>query len=203
MNLVGHLVVAARAGFPPPTQLGAVLPDALHLIGLRTPPDLPGHLGAGVSLHHRTDEVFHRDPEVVAAMATLRDRLIQLGVARAPARAMAHIGYEMVLDGVLVGFGWADDWPQAWASAHEVTAALPPAGHTDWADLQGHTSTMAWPRRYQNPEWVAERVVAIVNRRPRLATEIDPARLASVFEPPLPRAARLLVARVVEGSQPV
>lgn len=47
--------------------------------------------------------MFHRLPVVVALMRELDERLERAGCARGPRRAVAHIGVELLLDGVLVG----------------------------------------------------------------------------------------------------
>lgn len=184
MNLVGHQVVAALSGADPVTQLGAVLPDALHLIGARTPSSLPGALAAGVALHHRTDDGFHNDPWVVAEMAQLRERLTSLGVARGPARAAAHIAWEMQLDGVLDVLGLAHGWVELWGDPDPVIEVLHREHHRDWQDLRAHAARPAWPERYRDAAWVAERVVAILSRRPRLAIALSSAHLADVLESP-------------------
>jgi hypothetical protein len=83
--------------------LGAMLPDFATMSGARL---AEAHDDAGVTLgialHHRTDGAFHHLPPVLALMRELDDRLERAGCARGPRRAVAHIGVELLLDGVLI-----------------------------------------------------------------------------------------------------
>ena len=80
-----------------------MLPDFATMSGARL---AEAHDDAGVTLgialHHRTDGAFHHLPPVLALMRELDDRLERAGCARGPRRAVAHIGVELLLDGVLV-----------------------------------------------------------------------------------------------------
>lgn len=168
MNFVGHLEVAVRCELGARGGLGAMLPDLAPMLGTRVDRDrLPPTVVTGVALHHATDGVFHGDPFVRASMATISEALLDAGFARGAARALGHVGFEMLLD----------------ASAHRGIGNLAPAlaagddpsvagvlGVRDgWRTLRSRFT--AHPPRYDDPEWVAERLFHILDRRPRLRFE--------------------------------
>jgi hypothetical protein len=79
-----------------------MLPDVATIARVRvTRPS--GAMGRGVTYHHECDAVFHELPWFVAHTVRLRDDLLAAGVDRGAARASAHAGLEMLLDGALVG----------------------------------------------------------------------------------------------------
>lgn len=106
MNYFGHAAVASwvdlrlgrRGGFP----LGAMLPDFSTMIGVRVDGTPDTDVAEGIALHHLTDKTFHTLPVVTGLMRELDERLERGGCARGPRRAVAHIGVELLLDGVLV-----------------------------------------------------------------------------------------------------
>jgi hypothetical protein len=109
VNFFGHAAVASWSiAGEPGRALGAMLPDFATMC--RTRLDAPPSVGApnddtvaaGVDLHHATDAAFHTLAPVTALMRELDERLAALGCARGPRRAVAHIGVELLLDGVLV-----------------------------------------------------------------------------------------------------
>ncbi len=106
MNLVAHLVVAERLtglGADADEMLGAVLPDLAPMAGLRfDKPALPEGVRAGVAIHHQTDARFHAHPRFVAAVRDDVAALLSAGVSRGASRASAHVGFELLLDGVLL-----------------------------------------------------------------------------------------------------
>lgn len=101
MNFFGHAAVASWNGGPG-VVLGAMLPDFAMMCGGRLAEPSDAEIARGIALHHATDAAFHRSPPVVALMRELGDRLDRAGCARGPRRAAAHIGVELLLDGVLV-----------------------------------------------------------------------------------------------------
>jgi hypothetical protein len=101
MNFFGHATLAARFSDRPEFVLGAMLPDFSYMLGLRGPGAQDGVIAAGIRFHHVTDRAFH-DLAIFRrhcreATAVLRAR----GVARGTARAVAHVGVELLLDAAL------------------------------------------------------------------------------------------------------
>jgi hypothetical protein len=168
MNLVGHLEVAARCGLGEAGQLGAILPDIASMLRVRVDRDALAGLAdgadvvAGVAVHHATDAAFHDHVVVRGSMAAINVSLAERGVARGAARSAAHVGYEMLLDAV------ADDrLPAVMRSADDdlVRAAL---GAPDrWPELRDYFAHRV--ACHDDPEWVAERLYAVLRHRPRLA----------------------------------
>ncbi|HEX5585672.1 MAG TPA: hypothetical protein VFZ17_00040 [Acidimicrobiia bacterium] len=102
MNLVGHVAVGLRR-FPaaePEFLLGCMLPDLAAMARVRLAP-ASGAVGDGVALHHASDAVFHSSDWFREHNLLVRDDLLAAGVDRGPARASAHAGLEMLLDGGL------------------------------------------------------------------------------------------------------
>jgi hypothetical protein len=103
VNYFGHAAVASwRADAAPELAFGAMLPDFAGMIRARLGEQTSSVIASGVELHHATDGAFHRMPVVVASMRELDERLLAAGCARGPRRAVAHVGMELLLDGVLV-----------------------------------------------------------------------------------------------------
>jgi acyl carrier protein phosphodiesterase len=102
MNFFGHAAVASWSSPAPGTVLGAMLPDFATMVRARLADAEDRDVAAGIAHHHATDAAFHGMPAVLALMRELDERLAALGCARGPRRAVAHIGVELLLDGVLV-----------------------------------------------------------------------------------------------------
>src|SRR5262245_43231273 len=183
MNFFGHAVLAAWRDDARPFVLGAMLPDFATMIRARPPATVDPAIAAGIEFHHQTDEAFHRSPAFLelsqAALGWLRAR----GVGRGSARAVAHIGVEMLLElplsrdargqraylGALDGAGDDGLGPRVrWATAEEpirferLRQALLARG--------GVTDAVA-------SDVVAERLARALSARPMLALD-DAARLA-------------------------
>ncbi len=103
MTFVAHALVAtwwsASPTGDPAFVLGAMLPDLCSMLGVRVPPIAQSSLGLGVRLHYRTDRVFHAAPSFREQVALGRRRLCELGLRPGRARAAAHVGVELLLDG--------------------------------------------------------------------------------------------------------
>ena len=103
VNYFGHAAVASWAGVVGGRSLGAMLPDFASMCRARLDAPTDAVVAVGIDLHHATDAAFHNAAPVLGLMRELDDRLDHLGCARGPRRAVAHIGVELLLDGVLVG----------------------------------------------------------------------------------------------------
>jgi hypothetical protein len=176
MNFVGHHEVAVRRGLDAPARLGAMLPDFATMLGIRLQPDaLDAAVRAGVELHHRTDAVFHPLDDVRRGMQQLTAAVADRGVGRGAARAIGHVGYEMLVDSMLEPIALRDTIERAGDDPGVATAL---AGHPEWPTMRGHLATRV--AHYDDPEWVAVRLFHILERRPRLAFPAD--RLAAVID---------------------
>lgn len=151
--------------------LGAMLPDFASMSRARLRAVGDPHVEAGVALHHATDDVFHGAETFVALNAHGVDALEAAGLGRGPARAVAHVGIELLLDGLLL-----DDPPLE--AAYLEAVALPVAElelsfHRDGAArfeaLQERLQSHGLPDDYRWPDRVALRLEQILARRPRLA----------------------------------
>jgi hypothetical protein len=175
VNLLGHTHVALAGGRDDAEWLlGAVLPDLAPMAGVRVRrADLTGALGDGVRCHLRTDDVFHAHPLFRAASGALLRDLSARDVPRGAARAVAHAGWEMLLDGTLVGAAAEAAFHRAMADAgHRAADAMAPDDADRWRGFVDRARAV--PRtparlRYDEPSWVADRLHVVLARRPRLA----------------------------------
>ncbi len=102
VNFFGHAAVASWSSDEPGVLLGAMLPDFATMCGGRIAAAHDEPVARGIDVHHATDAAFHTLPVVTGLMRELDQRLDERGCARGPRRAVAHIGVELLLDGVLV-----------------------------------------------------------------------------------------------------
>lgn len=184
MNFFGHAAVAAWHSRDTAFVLGAMLPDFASMIRARPPEIEEPTLLAGVAHHHATDEVFHDAPEFRALVQSGSEELSRAGLLRGSARAVAHIGVEILLDGVL-----GDD-----ADARRTyLGAL--------ADSERHARHLTW-REPESPAAYA-RLMAGVRGRGVSRSHTTPAVVALRLEHTLAGRPRLAIPktmlRVVEG----
>jgi hypothetical protein len=101
MNFFGHAALAGRFETDPLFALGAMLPDFCGMLGFRAPALAPGPLAEGVRFHHLTDAAFHELAQFQALNRAACAELAERGVRRGTARAVAHVGVELLLDAEL------------------------------------------------------------------------------------------------------
>jgi acyl carrier protein phosphodiesterase len=101
MNFFGHACVAIARTDSPRFVLGTMLPDLASMASLRLGEIRDSELAAGVALHHHTDRLFHGAPAFRGLCESALHDLESAGVARGSARAVGHVGSELLLDGVL------------------------------------------------------------------------------------------------------
>lgn len=178
MNFFGHAAVAswraARAG----VSHGAMLPDFSTMCGARVRGTDDGDVAAGIDLHHATDAAFHALPAVTGLMRELDERLARGGCARGPRRATAHVGVELLLDGVLV-----DDAGYRDAYLHGLAYDAPLTWHADgdelrFATLLARLRAHGVPEDLRRPEAITRRLARVLAGRPLLAPA--PADLAAI-----------------------
>jgi hypothetical protein len=171
VNLLGHTYVALAGGRDDPQYLlGAVLPDLAPMAGVRvrSRSDLPGAVGAGVRCHLRADRAFHAHGGFREGAAALRRAVAAAGVASGPSRAVGHAGWELLLDGTLVGTEVEHAFHVAVRVAgDQVAGVLAPEDRARWAAFLAR-ARRGGRLRYDEPRWVADRLHAMLARRPRL-----------------------------------
>jgi hypothetical protein len=164
VNFFGHAWLAANARPEPAFVFGAMLPDLAAMAGLRIATISHAAAHDGRRFHLATDAAFHRAERRAA------------GLRRGPARAIGHVGVELLLDGWLAE---RHGVPAAYAEALLVGPALLPAitfrgagGAAPLAELCGRILEAApSPAAWCEPERLAARLARILARRPRLALE--------------------------------
>lgn len=176
MNFIGHLYVARWQSDAPKFWLGAMLPDFASMAGVRLREVYDPELAAGVALHHRTDDAFHSAPMFSALVQETVATLTARGVERGPARAVGHIGVELLIDGELLrepALGAA--YLSALAALDDSRQALTASDDGALAALIARLTRYGIPYDYEQPEAVTARLNSILARRPRLALD-EPAR---------------------------
>jgi acyl carrier protein phosphodiesterase len=173
VNFFGHAAVATWQSPAPGRVLGAMLPDFATMSGARlstTTPSPDADVATGIDLHHTTDAVFHRLPPVLALMRELDERLAKLGCARGPRRAVAHIGVELLLDGVLVDeIAYSDAYVAGLAHSPDGIAWRESDDPPRFARLLDRLRSYGVPLDLQRPESIAQRLHRMLAHRPLLA----------------------------------
>jgi|RhiMetdeSRZDD1v2_1073273.scaffolds.fasta_scaffold514470_1 hypothetical protein len=169
MNVLGHASVAlAWGGDDPAFVLGAVLPDLASMVHVRIDRSLlDGRIGDGMSCHIGADAIFHDHPHFRAGSAALRRDLVSQGLDRGPVRAIGHAGWELLLDGTLLGSPAEAAYWRALEVGELAMDAIAEPDRTRWLGFLSYRRRR--PRlRYDDAPWVAERLHDLLARRPRL-----------------------------------
>lgn len=177
MNFLAHALVAVRTGSPTPDRVvGAVLPDLAPMAGCRLRPELlhadrpSTELLDGISCHYEADRAFHADRVFTAGAQRLRQAALRAGLPPGPSRAVGHAGWELLLDGQLLGHSEAvQAFSAALVAAPSAAKAFAPADRPRWLSFADHLAAAQWWRRYDDPSAVAEALQRRVRHRPRLA----------------------------------
>lgn len=169
MNLLAHTHVALVSGHDAPDYLlGAVLPDLASMARARIDRSrLPEPVARGVRCHVRSDAAFHVHPGFVQGAAAIRRDLAEGGVAAGPARAVGHVGWELLLDGRFVGSPVHGAHRRALEHGDQALAAVAEPDRPRWVGFLAQRDRAA-DLHYDEPQWVAERLLWILARRPRL-----------------------------------
>lgn len=178
MNFFGHCTVACWHSRQPAFVLGAMLPDLASMCRGRVVGTADQLVAAGMDFHHRTDAVFHDLPAFQRLYLDATRALRQSGVARGTARGAAHVAVELLIDGELAGDA---DAVHAYTSALACAAHLPadaiawqtPEQSARWLALIERMRHYGAPAGYSDPDVVANRVIAILARYPRLAPSAE------------------------------
>lgn len=181
MNYFGHAAVASWQTSDAGVVLGAMLPDFATMVGARLADAADPAIARGIALHHATDAAFHHLPAVTGVMRELDDRLAELGCARGPRRAVAHVGMELLLDGVLVD-------ELAYREVYLAAIASDPAG-VRWRDDGGderfpklleRLRSYGVPDDLRDATSITQRLQRILAGRPLLAPSVDDLRAIRV-----------------------
>jgi hypothetical protein len=127
-----------------------------------------------VDFHHETDAAFHGCERFVSLCARTVERLTVRGVGRGTSRAVAHVGTELLLDGLLSRESTARTvYSDALGLAIEarLSASVPVSAEDQERLHHGLTrlSRAPIPEGYLDPVFVADRLRAMLAHRPRLA----------------------------------
>jgi hypothetical protein len=171
VNFFGHATVAgweveATSAF----VLGAMLPDFATISGARSVRPTHPETTRGVALHHATDAVFHAAPDFIVLTTRVREQLEREGIANGGARAAAHVGIELLLDGTLVTDARAGDrYVRALADAETHIACAGADDVPRLARFLDRLRVAGIPYPYADPRAVAARVERALSSRPLLA----------------------------------
>ncbi len=202
MNFFGHCVVSGWYRENASYALGSMLPDFATMSGTRLGEVNEPDVAAGVALHLRTDDVFHSAPQFLTLCGESRVALEAAEVGWGTARAVAHVGSELLLDGVLLERHSADPYLAAIERAqhlrehaHDETRAWFRDEGRGFEGLLGKLGAAGPPHAYRSPERVAEFLERALSRRKRLCFQPgDRERVSAVMETLLPRVAELATA---------
>jgi hypothetical protein len=201
VNFIGHAQVALWSRDEPAFVLGAMLPDLVGMAGLRVPgvntsapadapvPCMSRELAEGVALHHRTDQLFHSEPHFLRLTQRVLDELTALGVPRGPARGVAHVGVELLLDGELLGEpGVARGYEQALGVLPRVRPLFAESPQIErWTAFSRRLAAYGTPYDYRNADAVVDRLVRVFAGRQRLALDSNSERIVRSVLPDLQR----------------
>jgi hypothetical protein len=204
VNYFGHAAVASWYSADPAVALGAMLPDFSTMSGARLAPPDDAAIAEGIALHHRTDGVFHQAAPVLALMRELDAYLAASGCARGPRRAAAHIGVELLLDGVLVA---RPEYREAYTGALAVDASSlrgrEPTDAPRLAALLERLRSYGVPDDLQRPDAIVHRLQRMLAHRPLLApsaADLTAMRTALVGHKPRVEVAVETVLRAVRAG---
>ncbi len=171
MNFFGHATVAEWLSADPRWVLGAMLPDFASMCRARLRGAGDAVVAAGIALHHATDDAFHNAPTFLSLYVSGTEALEAAGLGRGPARAVAHVGTELLLDGLLLDSATARSaYLEAVALESEpLGLAFKADGAERFGALHARLRDHGLPEDYRSPERVALRLEQILARRPRLA----------------------------------
>ncbi len=188
MNFFGHAWLAAQARSDAAFVFGAMLPDLAAMAGLRVQAVAHATADDGRRFHLATDAAFHRCEGFTALVLAATRELREAGLRAGPARAIGHVGVELLLDGWLAE---REGVPMLYGEALGLGPALAPALRfrraADPAPLVELCARIAGaalpPEAWCEPERLTARLARILVRRPRLALELSELGLVRAWAP--------------------
>jgi hypothetical protein len=202
VNFFGHALVASWHGRGGRFALGAMLPDFATMLGARLVGADDPDVADGVALHHATDRVFHGLAPFARAQIAISRELVARGLPRGPARGVAHVGFELCLDGALLDQpGGARAYLDALASGGDEPSLRwsDPDAAARWSTMRARLAGYGVPVDYGVPDRVAERVERVLSRRPLLALDQPGARLVRAAMPAIAARAAASAPAVLDG----
>ena len=181
MNFFGHALIAqrneaTRGAVRAEFVLGSMLPDFASMLRTRLPSTTDAAIQAGLRFHHVTDDAFHGSRAFLEFSGQASSFLSGHGLSRGSARAVAHVGVELLLDAALVD----DRANEAYLSAIECALTLRVSDHIHWLDTDAkirfthlcHSlAKRGAVRADTSADLIAERLRYILADRPRLALD--------------------------------
>jgi len=202
VNFIGHLHLSRFHSTDPAYALGAMLPDFASMARVKLGRVGNARIRAGIALHHRTDAAFHGQPLFVSLMRETETALAEQGVTRGPARAVGHVGVEMLIDGELVhdrDNGEAYLLALAQTERLERDEGLSPETRTNLARLHQRLAIYGVPYDYRNTEAVVTRLTRALSGRPMLALSPEEARIVGRVLPEIQRRVVVTVESLVDA----
>ncbi len=193
VNYFGHAAVSSWSDPSPGRALGAMLPDFAGMCRAQLGESRDPEVAAGIALHHATDHAFHELAPVTALMHELDGHLARLGCARGPRRAVAHVGIELLLDGMLVG-------EAGYRASYLAAIGCDPARVT-WRDADGaarftvlieRLRGFGVPDDLREPAAITSRLARVLGPRPLIAP--SPADLRAIGKALVEQQPRVAIA---------
>jgi hypothetical protein len=201
LNFFGHAVAAQEVDDHPSFLLGAMAPDLLPLCGAVAGPETSPRVAAGQAHHRAVDAVFHANPAFTALLTWASGALRESGLGRGPARAVAHVGVELFLDGELARRGRAREiYLRSLAGAESTHAPFEwpdDVSRERWRAMVVRLRAGAIPDAYREPQFVAARLIGALAHRPRLALSGEGTAILRTFLPALAERVREQTAALI------
>jgi hypothetical protein len=185
VNFFGHVAIARHVDDDPAFLLGAMAPDLLSMCGASSGRPTSAGVAAGQAHHLAVDAAFHASPAFVGLQLWAVRALVAAGLRRGPARGVAHVSIELLLDGVLASDGGAQAAYRRGLGAAEPFEWPDQVAAGRWRAMIRRLREGTIPNAYRDATFVAERVTAILARRPRLALSPDETAATGAFMPGL------------------
>jgi hypothetical protein len=189
VNFFGHAAAARRVDEDPAFLLGAMAPDLLPLCGAVASVETSPKVAAGQAHHVVVDAAFHAIPAFTTLQAWAARALTAAGVGRGAARGAAHVGIELFLDGVLAADSRSRDaYTRSLAGAEASNVPFvwcDEPSRLRWRALVRRLRTGTIPDAYRDTNFVADRLIGALSRRPRLAVTHSEADVLRAFLPAL------------------
>ncbi len=132
MNYFGHVALAAEFGGSAEFLLGSMLPDLSAIIGCPAPRCTVFDVRQGVDFHVATDLEFHETETFRTHVSRTSRELESAGMRKAPARAVSHVVFELLLDAEL---GKTPAHAMAFRFALGVASPHRMGAHLEWSSI--------------------------------------------------------------------
>lgn len=207
VNYFGHAAIASERHADGGFVLASMLPDLAGMLRIGCPGAEDSTLRAGLAFHQTTDAVFHECPTFLTLNRTALADLRRAGLSRGPARAVAHLATEMLLDAELIrnaDYEW--HYFLALEQAPRVAAALRwsrPDAAAHFVGLAAHLRDRGAAVHSDDPERIVFRLARALGGRPRIEPNAQELETLLTWLPDHGRAvsqsARDLLAEVRNG----